>query len=48
LNCITHLLSQLPYEPVKRPKVDVPKRSKKGAYDDDAAMRKRRWIPEPY
>jgi polyphosphate kinase len=48
LNCITHLLSQLPYESVKRARVEVPKRSKKGAYDDDAAMRKRRWIPEPH
>jgi polyphosphate kinase len=48
LNCISHLLTLLPYEPVERPKVKMPKRSKKGAYDDLATMKGRRWIPEKY
>jgi polyphosphate kinase 2 len=46
LNCIAHLLSQIPYERVKRPKVEPVGRSKKHAYDDEAPMKKRRWIPE--
>jgi hypothetical protein len=45
LNCIKHLLSQLPYEKVERPKVRLPKRSMKHAYDDVATMKDRRWIP---
>ena len=36
LNCISHLLSQIPYEPVPRDEVRLPKRSKKRAYDDAA------------
>jgi polyphosphate kinase 2 len=48
LNCIAHLLGQFPYEPVPRPRVRMPGRSKKAAYDDVAAMEKRRWIPEKY
>ena len=36
LNCITHLLEQIPYKKVPREKVKLPKRSMKGAYDDQA------------
>jgi polyphosphate kinase 2 len=48
LNCIRHLLGQLPYEKIDRPKVKLPKRSTKRAYDDIATMKDRRWIPEVY
>jgi polyphosphate kinase 2 len=48
LNCISHLISLIPYKPVERPKVKMPKRSMKQAYDDMATMKERRWIPEPY
>ena len=48
LNCIKHLLSQLPYEKVEWPKVGLPKRSMKHAYDDVATMKDRRWIPDVY
>jgi polyphosphate kinase 2 len=48
LNVITHLLSQFPYEPPKKPEVELPKRSMKRAYDDDATMKERRWIPTPF
>ena len=48
LNCIRHLLSLLPYESGERPKVKMPPRSKKGAYDDVATMKDRRWIQEKY
>ena len=48
LSCIAHLLSQIPYEKIKREKVEVVGRSKKHAYDDEAPMKHRRWIPEAY
>jgi polyphosphate kinase 2 (PPK2 family) len=48
LNCISHLLSQIPYEDVPRQEVKLGKRKTKEAYDDGASMRGRRVIPEPY
>ncbi len=48
LNCISHLLSLLPYERIDRPEVDMPKRSTKHAYDDIATMTERRWVPDPF
>jgi polyphosphate kinase 2 len=48
LNCIAHLLSLIPYKRVPREKVKLPKRSKKGAYDDQATLKGRRFVPEKY
>jgi polyphosphate kinase 2 (PPK2 family) len=48
LNCISHLLKLLPYKKVDRPEIELPERSMKGAYDDQASIRKRRFIPEKY
>jgi polyphosphate kinase 2 len=48
LNCIRHLLSQIPYKRVPRERVKLPKRSMKGAYDDNATLRGRRFVPERY
>ncbi len=48
LNCIAHFLGQIPYRRVKQPKIDMVGRSRKGAYDDEAPMKKRRWIPETH
>lgn len=48
LNIIGHLLKQIPYEHVPKKKVKLPKRSMKHAYDDEATMADRRWIPEIY
>jgi polyphosphate kinase 2 len=48
LNCIADILSRIPYERIKRPKVKLPKRSKKHEYDDIASIEKRRWIEEKY
>ncbi len=48
LNCIAHLLKQIPYKPVKQPKVKLPNRAMKHAYDDEKPMAKRRWISEVY
>jgi polyphosphate kinase 2 len=46
LNCIEHLLSLIPHKRVRRPKVELPKRSKKGAYDDEATLAGRKFVPE--
>jgi polyphosphate kinase len=48
LNCISYLLSLIPYQEVPREKVKMPKRSKKGAYDDEGALKGRRFVPEKY
>jgi polyphosphate kinase 2 len=48
LNCIRHLLSQIPYEPVPRDRIKLPKRSMKRAYNDQAALRDRKFVPEKY
>ena len=48
LNLIAHFLKQIPYERVKREKIRLPKRSKKGAYDDQASLRGRRFVPESH
>jgi polyphosphate kinase len=48
LNCISHLLSLIPYRKVPREKVELPKRSNKGKYDDQAALEGKRLVPEKY
>jgi polyphosphate kinase len=48
LNCISHLLSLIPYKKVKREKVKLPNRAKKHAYDDQATLKGRNFVPEQY
>ena len=48
LNCISHLLSLIPYKKVSREKVKLPKRSKQGAYDDEATLKGRRFVASKY
>jgi polyphosphate kinase 2 len=48
LNCISHLLSLIPYEEVPRDKVKLPKRSTKGEYDDQAVLKSRTFVSERY
>ena len=48
LNCIRHILSLIPYKEVPREKVKLPKRSMKHAYDDQATLKGRRFVPEKY
>jgi len=48
LNCISHLLSLIPYEKVPREKVKLPARSMKDAYDDRATLESRRFVPARY
>jgi polyphosphate kinase 2 len=48
LNTIAHLLSRIPYKKLPDPKVKLPKRSKKGAYDDAKTIARRRFVPARY
>jgi polyphosphate kinase len=48
LNCISHLLTLIPYKKVPREKVRLPKRSTKIKYDDQATLTGRTFIPEKY
>jgi polyphosphate kinase 2 len=48
LNTIAHLLSQIPYKKLRQKKVNLPGRSHKGAYNDDATIARRRFVRERY
>jgi polyphosphate kinase len=48
LNCIHHLLKLIPYKKVPREAIKLPKRSLKGAYDDQATIKDRKFVPEKY
>jgi polyphosphate kinase len=48
LNTIAHLLSLIPHKKLPHKKVKLSGRSSKGAYDDDAAIARRRFVPERY
>ncbi len=48
LNCISHLLSMIPYGKAPREKVKLPKRKNKDRYDDQTPLKERHFIPEKY
>lgn len=48
LNCISHLLSLIPYEELPREKIDLGERSLEGKYDDQASLQGRRFVPEKF
>jgi polyphosphate kinase len=48
LNAIAHLLSVIPYKKLKREKIELPKRAKKHAYDDEATIKDRRFVREVF
>lgn len=48
LNCIAHILKQIPYKELHKEKIKLPKVSKKHEYDDIASIADRRFIPEIY
>jgi hypothetical protein len=48
LNCISHLLSLIPYKEIPHKKVKLPARSNKGRYDDQATLRGRTFVPARY
>jgi polyphosphate kinase 2 len=48
LNCIRFLLDKIPHKRVKRPKIKLPRRSARGAYDDAASLEGKNYVPERY
>jgi polyphosphate kinase len=48
LNCISRLLELIPYKKLSRPKVKLPKRSKRGEYNDQAPLRGRHFVAEKF
>jgi len=48
LNCIAHLLKQIPYKDLTGKQVKLGKRKTKGKYDDEARMASRRFVPAVY
>ena len=48
LNCLAHILDLIPHKKVPREKIKLPKRSTKKAYDDEAPLKSRKFVPEKY
>jgi polyphosphate kinase 2 len=48
LNCISHILSQIPYKKYPDQKVKLGKQNLKRKYDDQASIANRRVVPEKY
>ena len=48
LNCISHLLKAIPFKRVPHDRVRLPKRSSKGSYNDQAALRRMTFVAERY
>ena len=48
LNVISHILETIPYKKITREKVKLPKRSSKGRYDDQASLRRMKFVEERY
>ena len=48
LNCISHLLKQIPYEKVAIEEVSLPSVSTKRAFDDHETLKGRRFVPQKY
>jgi polyphosphate kinase len=48
LNTIRHVLDSIPHKKLKADSVKLPRRSKKGSYDDDRSIAERRFVRERY
>jgi polyphosphate kinase 2 len=48
LNCISHILDQIPAKRVTRHKVKLPKRSSKRKYDDQSTLKGKNFVSERY
>lgn len=48
LNCISHLLKIIPHKKAPRETVKLPKRKNKDAYDDQASLKGRHFVPEQF
>src|ERR1700758_4519233 len=46
LNCISHILSQIPYKKISHKTVELSKRSTKNKYDDQASLKRRKFVAE--
>jgi polyphosphate kinase 2 len=48
LNCISFLLKLIPHKKVDRPEIELPDRSTKDSYDDQATLKGHAFVPEKY
>jgi len=48
LNCIAHLLETIPHKKMSRDKIQLPKRSDKGRYDDQASLKGLNFVAERF
>src|SRR4051794_9135397 len=48
LNAIAHIIAKVPYKKLPTDKITLPKRSTKGAYDDQSSLKHRRFVKERY
>ena len=48
LNVIAHILRLIPHKKLPREKIKLPKRKTKHAYDDQASLKRRKFVPETY
>jgi polyphosphate kinase len=48
LNCISHILSLIPYKKLRTEKVKLPKRSNRNKYDDQSSLKGKKFVPETY
>jgi len=48
LNVISHILKTIPYKKIARDKVKLPKRTHKGRYNDQASLRRMKFVEERY
>jgi hypothetical protein len=44
LNCISHILSLIPYKKIRRDKIKLPKRMLENKYDDHASLKGRQFV----
>ena len=48
LNCISHILSLIPYKKIRRDKIKLPKRLLKNKYDDHASLKGRQFVVDRF
>jgi len=48
LNCISHILKLIPYRKVSHPTIKLPKRETKRKYDDQASLKRMKFIAQDY
>ncbi len=48
LNCISHILSLIPYKKIRRDKIKLPKRMLENKYDDHASLKGRQFVVDRF